>query len=319
MAGVSPAGLVGSTPPPGAAATTTDLRGPATAGPGAPADPVTPDVNGNVPPQSPAEPAGTHKRNQPVVLVLLAVLLVVIGAIVFLAVRGNGSTTATTQPAVTSPSFVATDTALAASINLRLSDLPSGWSQATPAGAAVTPPVPPAAALTQANQALAGCVGAAYPTVAGLFGSSALPGQTSAVRSPSYSNGADPNRQMYSVTTIMRTTAQAQALAAPFNSPNFANCYGAYQNALVSATVPGATAQVQAVTLTAPAGVNAFGYITTLAIPNHGSEVIGQAFMFGGRIDTRLEPTTNGPAISSDDFNPAYNGVVGRIGRALNN
>ncbi|HEV3280253.1 MAG TPA: hypothetical protein VG032_01495 [Acidimicrobiales bacterium] len=253
------------------------------------------------------------------VVVLFVVLLVVIGAIIFVAVKKNGSTTtATTQPTVTSPPAVATDTALAASINLHLSDLPSGW-QTTPVGRTARPPVTPATAQLQASRTLAACVGISYTTAAGLFGGSPLPGQTSAVRSPSYTSTSDPNIQMYSVTTIMSTAAQVQGLEAPFSNPNFATCYGAYQSALVSAAVPGATAQVQAVTLNAPPGVKSFGYVTTLAIPNQGSQVIGQAFMFGGRIDSRLEPTTNGEAIPSDDFNPPYNAMVARIGSALNN
>ena len=73
------------------------------------------------------------------------------------------------------------------------------------------------------------------------------------------------------------------------------------------------------VTLTAPTGVQTFGYLTTLTIPNQGSEVVGQAFMLGGRIETRLQPSTNGPAVPTDAFDAAYNAVVGRIGRALNN
>ena len=181
------------------------------------------------------------------------------------------------------------------------------------------PPVPPAAAQAQAGRALAACTGAPYSTVAGLFGASALPGQTSMVRSPDYASGTDPNLQMYSATSIVSTPAQAQALAVPFNNPNFATCYGQYQTALAAAAVPGATAQVQVVTLTAPAGVRSYGYVTTLTLPNQGSEVIGQAFMLGGRIETRLQPSTNGTSIPSEDFNPAYNGIVGRIAHALNN
>lgn len=292
---------------------------PSTIGPSAPPGPATTGPNGNVPPRSPVLGTTARRRNRPVVLVLLVVLLVVIGAIVFLVVRKNGSTTtATTQPTVTSPSSVATDTALAATINLHLSDLPSGW-QTTPVGRASRPPTAPATAQLQATRTLAACVGISYTTAAGLFGSSALPGQTSEVRSPSFTSTSDPNIQMYSVTTIMSTTAQVQALEAPFGNPNFGNCYGGYQNALVSAAVAGATAQVQPVTLTAPTGVKSFGYVTTLTIPNQGSEVVGQAFMFGGRIDSRLEPITTGETIPSDDFNPPYNAMVARIGSALNN
>jgi hypothetical protein len=140
------------------------------------------------------------------------------------------------------------------------------------------------------------------------------------VRSPTYASGADPNIQMYSATTIMSTASQVQALVAPFNNPNFAACYAQYQTAVVTAaTVPGASAQVQSVTLTAPAGVRSFGYVTTFTIPNQGTQVVGQAFMLGGRIETVLQPSTNGPPVPSEAFNPAYTGVVGRIAHALNN
>ncbi len=305
--------------PPYAAAPPTGSTGvTAPAGPGGPSGPPTTGPRGTVPPPPIATKSGRPKNNRTVVFVLVAVLVVVIAAIVFLVVRKNGSTTATTQPSVTSPSAVVADLALATSINLRLADLPSGWSQ-TPVGPVSRPPVAPAGAQVQANRALAACVGVDYPIVAGLFGGSVLPGQTSAVRSPNFASGSDPNIQMYSMTTIMSTPAQTQALAAPFDNPNFANCYGQYQSSLVSAAVPGASAQVQVVTLTTPTGVRSFGYLTTLTIPNQGSEVVGQAFMLGGRIETRLQPSTNGPPVPSDVFNPAYNAVVGRISRALNN
>ncbi len=251
-------------------------------------------------------------------LVLLAVLLAVIGAIVYFAVAGTGSsTTATTQPPATTAPAVAADAALARSINLQPTDLPSGWAPVTPAQRATRPPAAPPAAQVQADRALAACLGVGYPTAAGLFGGSVLPGQTTSVRSPSYASGSQPGLQMFSTTTVMSTPAQVQNLEAPFTNPNFASCYGQYQNSLVSAAEPGSSAQVQVVSLSAPAGVRSFGYLTTLTLPNQGSEVIGQAFMLGGRIETRLQPSTNGSPVPSDSFNSAYNAVVGRIGQAL--
>jgi hypothetical protein len=68
------------------------------------------------------------------------------------------------------------------------------------------------------------------------------------------------------------------------------------------------------VTLTAPTGVQSFGYLTTLTIPNQGSEVIGQAFILGGRIESVLEPTTGGAAVPTDAFTSAYNAISGRVG-----
>lgn len=253
-------------------------------------------------------------------VVLVVALVAIIGAIAYLVVHKNSTTTtATTQSTSTSSSTVAVDTALATSINLRLSDLPSGWNLISPAARAVRPPAAPAAAQAQADRTLAACTGTSSSTVAGLFGGSVLPGQTTTVRSPDYASGTDPNLQMYSATTILSTPAQVQGLAVPFSNPNFASCYGQYQTALATAAVPGSSAQVQVVTLTAPAGVHSYGYVTTLTIPGRGTEVIGQAFMLGGRIETRLQPSTNGTSIPSEVFNPAYEGIVGRIAHALNN
>ncbi len=229
----------------------------------------------------------------------------------------NPTTTSTLAPASNSAPLAA-DTALATSINLRLTDLPAGWSTSTAAGQVPRPPVAPAAAEVTANRLLASCIGASYPTVAGLFGGSVLAGQTDTISSPKFQSGSDPNIQMYSVTTVMGTAAEAQALAVPFANPNFTNCFGEYQTALISATIPGATAAVQSVSLSAPAGVKTFGYLTQLSIPNQASQVIGEAFIVGGRIETRLEPTTDGPPVPSEAFTPAYNAVSGRIGAAVN-
>jgi hypothetical protein len=41
--------------------------------------------------------------------------------------------------------------------------------------------------------------------------------------------------------------------------------------------------------------------------------VVGEAFIIGGRTETRLEPSTNGPAVPATAFGPAYNNVVGRV------
>ena len=122
---------------------------------------------------------------------------------------------------------------------------------------------------------------------------------------------------MYSVTSVMATAAAAQALAVPFANPDFVNCYTGYQTALMTAAVPGATATVQAVTLAAPTGVKTYGYLTQVTIPNQPSQVIGQAFMIGGRIESRLEPTTDGPTVPSGAFTPAYDAITGRIAAAL--
>jgi hypothetical protein len=138
--------------------------------------------------------------------------------------------------------------------------------------------------------------------------------------SPTFRSGTDPNIQMYTVTSVLESTSAAQALAAPFANPNFVSCFGAYQSSLVSAAAPapGATAtHITVVPLTAPAGVGAYGYLTFLTIPNVGNEIIGEGWMVGGRVITKIEPTTDGPNVPSDAFNSAYNAVVGRVALAV--
>jgi hypothetical protein len=71
------------------------------------------------------------------------------------------------------------------------------------------------------------------------------------------------------------------------------------------------------VTLVAPAGVKSYGYVTTFAIPNQGTQVVGEGFILGGRAETRLEPTTNGPAVPTDAFTSAYNAVTQRVAMAV--
>jgi hypothetical protein len=259
------------------------------------------------------------KGNRSTVILLLVLLLVVIGGIAYFAVNRNKGTT-TDNPLAPTPTVspVAADSALAASVNLRLSDLPIAWGAVPANGQVARPPVAPAAAQVSAERNLATCIGGSYEQAAGLFGDSVLPGQTDSVRSPTFQSGSDTAFQMSSTTTVMGTGAEAQLLTTSFSSPNLATCLGQYQSALASAAIPGATAQVQMVTLPAPPGVSVLGYITTLTIPNQGSEVVGQAFLVAGRIETKLQPTTSGEAVPGDVFSPAYNAVAARVAAAAN-
>ena len=81
--------------------------------------------------------------------------------------------------------------------------------------------------------------------------------------------------------------------------------------------MPGATVQVQPVTLTAPTGVQAYGVVSTYTLAGTGTDVVGDAYLLGGRVVTVLQPSTNGPAIDGDVFSPAYNAVAGRVGAAV--
>ncbi|HZM53495.1 MAG TPA: hypothetical protein VFC03_00535, partial [Acidimicrobiales bacterium] len=270
-------------------------------------------------------PAGApaSKGRRPVVIgVLVAVLLVAVAGIAYLLVKKNTTTTATTTPtaATTTPTTVPPGEAvayqLAQSINLRLTDLPAGWTYTSVRGLPPQPLAAPTSAVLSANQALATCVNQPVSTVAALLGSSA-PGQVAVATSQTFQSGSDPGIHMSSVTRTMGTTAEAQALAAPFAAPNFPTCFGQYETTLASAVVPGATAQVVSVTLSAPTGVQSFGYITTFTVPGTGTEVVGQAFIIGGRVEARLTPSTNGPPIPSEAFVPAYNAVTGRVAQAV--
>jgi hypothetical protein len=246
--------------------------------------------------------------------VLVAVLLVAVAGIAYLLVKKH--TTTTTTPATTAaPSSEAVAYQLAQSINLRLTDLPAGWTYTTVRGLPPQPLAAPTAAVLSANQALATCVNQPVNTVAALLGNSAN-GQVAVATSQTFQSGSDPGIHMSSVTRTMGTAAEAQSLAAPFAAPNFPTCFGQYQTTLASAVVTGATAQVQTVTLSAPTGVQSFGYVTTLTIPGKGTEVVGQAYIIGGRVEARLMPSTNGPPIPSDAFVPAYNAIAGRVAQA---
>jgi hypothetical protein len=304
-----------STPPPPAAPAGTEFDTSPFAGVPSPApapEPATDSLKS-------AEPR-PPRSNQRLVAVLVVVLVILLAGIGYFAYKksNNSTTTATTvaSPPVAPPAIVAT--ALAASVNLRIGDLPSGWSRAPAAGQTARPPVAPAAAQAQANQALASCLGEPYQVVAGLFAGATLPGQAGAAKSPTFQTGSDPNVTMSSTATVLASAAGLQTLEAPFTKPNFGTCFGQYQSSLASAAVPAATAQVQPVTLVAPAGVQAYGYVTTLTIPNQGGEVVGEAFLLGGRIETLLEPSTNGSSIPSAPFTSAFNAVTGRMAAAVN-
>ncbi len=246
-------------------------------------------------------------------VILLVALIVVVAAIGVVYVKRHNNTTATTPTAPVLPVTTA-DTALAASVNLHQADLPAGWTPSTATGQPARPPVAPAPAQHQAATALAQCLGSTVPVVSALFDGTPAPGQTGTATSPSFQSPTDPTIQMHSVTRVMSSAAEAQALEVPFTNASFVACYTAYQSSVVSAAVPGATATVQSVPLAAPSGVQSFGFLTTLTIPNQGSEVVGQAFIIGGRIQSTLEPTTGGAAVPTDAFTSAYNAISGRIG-----
>ena len=260
---------------------------------------------------APARPKSS--RRNVVILVVLLILVVGGGAAYVISKKSNSTPTA--APPASVPSATA-DVALAASVNLRLTDLPAGWTQAPAAQAAVRPPVAPVAAQATAANAMASCLTTSYAVVSGLFDSGSLPGQTALVQSPMFESAAGSSLQMASRTTTMTSAGQVQALDAVFANPKFVTCFQQYRTTLAQAVVPGATVAVQAVTLTAPKGVQSYGVVSTYALPGAGTEVVGDAYLLGGRVVTVIQPSTNGGVIPSDVFALAYDSVSGRVAAA---
>jgi hypothetical protein len=323
------AAVAGATALSGAEATTL----PPPPAPGLGATPTSPDpttaqfdsLDGSPPPGDPggAQRAATspdkpRARNTRLLVLLFVALLAVIGGIAYFVVKKHNDNTTTTATSAPGLSAAAADAALAATINLHQNDLPAGWAPSTATGQPTRPPVAPAAAQAQAVRALGQCLGASPATVSGLYAGSVLPGQSGSATSPVFQSPADPTIRMFSATRVMTTADQAKALTVPFTNASFLACYTAYQSSVVSAAVPGASATVSSVSLPAPAGVQVAGFLTTLTIPNQGTEVIGQAFMIGGRIYSVLETTTAGAPVPTDAFTPAYNAVSGRVALAVN-
>jgi hypothetical protein len=250
---------------------------------------------------SPVSPPVAKRRRTKVLVAILLVVVVVFGAVIYLVTRPDNTTTSATPATI----------ALAKSINVRLTDLPAGWIQTT-AAAPVPYPAAPSVRL-KAERTLAACVGQPLTTVEGWLGAAAFPGGVVTATSPSFQSGSAPTVQIFSTTTVMGSSGQAEALTAFFDAPAFGRCYGQYQAAAVAAP---ATAQVQAVPLSAPAGVKAHGYLTVFTLAGQSTEVVGQAFIVGGRTVTVLQPSTAGPIIPSSDFGPAFTAVAGRVARA---
>jgi hypothetical protein len=263
--------------------------------------------------------AGSRRsRGSKIALVVLLVVVLGGGAYYVISKRSNNTTTppAAAPGAVVPGSASAVDTALAASINLRSSDLPTGWTVTPPAQAVVRPPVAPAVIQAAAVNTMAACLNSSYSVVSGLFGTGALPGQTSLVASPAFQSAAGSSFAMGSRTMTLASAGQVQAVEPLFTNPKFDACYQQYVSALAVGAVAGATVAVQPVTLVAPSGSQAYGVVSTYTIPGAGTEVVGDAYMLGGRVVSILQPSTNGPAIDASVFGPAYNAVVGRVAKA---
>lgn len=245
---------------------------------------------------------GRHTRVLPVVLLAL----VVIAAAVYVVKKHDDSV----RPAA-SAAAVRAASALAASINVRASDLPAGWGPTT--AAALSPPAALPDARIKAAQALAACVQQPSSLVDGWFGTTAFAGQIAAVTSRTFQSGSAPAVQIFSITKVMRSPAQARSLAAPLVAQTFATCFGQYQVAAVAVPI---TAQVESVALSAPAGVEAYCYETTFTLANREAEVVEDAFIVGGRTATVLQPSAAGLSVPSVDLTWAYDSVARRVAQA---
>ncbi len=262
--------------------------------------------------------APTPKSNRIVLVVLLVILLIAVAGVAYFATRKNSTTTSGTVVVNPAPSKATADAALAGSINLKRTDLPADWKPVSVAARAPLPtPAPPVAAQVAALRSMSSCVGQPFALVAGLLGDGTVPGTSAAVTSPTFESSTDPGILMSSTTTVTDTVVDNRVLAAPFANPSFVTCFGAYQSALAAAVVPGGTASVQTVSLPVPSGVTTFAFLTTFSAPGGGSQVLGEAFIFGGRSEVRLVPSTNGPPVPQSVFAQAYDSITSRLAATI--
>lgn len=260
-----------------------------------------------------ADKSKRSKRNAQVILVVVLVLVMLAGA-GFLVAKGRSTTTSSSFPIPDTSK--AADSFLAGSINLGLADLPTGWTQPSPAQVVVRPLVAPAVAHADATNAMAACMGTDYAVISGLFDSGSLPGETSRVDSPVFQSAAGSSFEMSSRTAMLASPGQVEAFNALFASPKFVPCLQQFQTTLAAAAVAGSSAQVQPVTLTGPAGVSSYGVVTTYTIPGAGTMVVGSAFLLDGRVVTVINPSTSGAPIDAAVFTAAFNSVAGRVAAA---
>lgn len=243
--------------------------------------------------------ARRRHRDRAQLVILVVVILVVVAVGSFILLRGRGGV---------SPQERSQAVALAASTNLRLSDLPAGWVRTSLT--ATVPPASPRSKITSAVGTLAACVGQPVGTVSGWFGSAPFAGEVATVRSSDFANETAPAVQMFSTTTVLTTTSDLQPSGGAVSTSRFATCLGHYQ---VAAVAFPSTTRVQTVPLNAPAGVKSYGFVTTFTFPGQGAEVVGDAFVVGHRTATLLSVSTSGATIPEAAFDRAYNAVVARV------
>jgi hypothetical protein len=334
VAAAPPPPIVEPTPPPPATAETapvlpTDVSPPTAAEPPPPAAAAAPEpppatappAETPTTPPAPVEGGGaaqpTTSTNRRLVGLVVVLLVVVIGLVVYLVVSRNDSSTGNGAGAAVSP--VAADQALAVSINLHTRDLPTGWTVGPRATSSRADPAAPTAAAATGSQAVssfAACLGMPAAAIGQLFGDIPQADVGASAASPTFLSPTDTAVQMRSTTNVVQTAADGLDDALPFTRWNFGACFQNYSTANAAESDPGATAQVATLTLPAPTGVLAYGYLTTLTLPNRGTRVIGDVFIIGGRVETTLSPSTSGPPVPLLAFVQAYQAVVARVAAA---
>jgi len=257
------------------------------------------------------EGAAAHRRRT---LVLLVVLLVVVAAGGYLLAKHYENSTTSVTPAAVSPTTtVSPAVSLAESVNLHLTDLPSGWATGTGTGVFPTPAEKLAA--SQAMAPLATCLGLPLDQIDGVFAGVSAPDQQADVASPVFVGPSGSHLQMSSRTTVLDTPAEATAAEAAFQKPDFLSCYTTFQTKVIAAAgVSGASAQVTPVTLPPVAGVQSYSYVTTFTVPGRsGTTMQGDAYLFAGRVVAVLQPVAIGTSIPSSTVAPPYDAMTKRL------
>lgn len=274
-----------------------------------------------------AEP--TKKTGKRVLWILLVVVVAALAAAaIYVALRHHNQASSTPSSAdqagtigapgdtaTSAPSALATTTARA--INLRLSDLPTGWVVFTE-----PPPLRPpglgTSGQTAALATLSTCLNTSPALAAGVFAQTLAPGEGVVGASPNFVASPTSGVIMHSSTAVFATPAQADNWAVILARPNFVRCIGNYESTLVARSVPGGTATVAPVALQAPAGTRAFGFLTMASASNGQHTVVGQAFLFGGSIESEITTTTGGAPVPTVAFAQAYLALGNRLATAAN-
>lgn len=261
-------------------------------------------------------PANTRpflRRRTTLFVAIGVVVAALVGGGIYLGINSSGNAAVAPTP-TTTPSPPSADQQLANSINLRLTDLPAGWARVPPAGSSLTPAQKRAQA--KVVDQFASCLGMSDAFIGGLFGNLPQTDQAAAGNSPTFATASSPATIVGSHTTVVKTAADATADAVPFTKPNFASCFGQFQNASAAVQVSGGTAQTSEFALFAPTGVGTYAYTTTTTLPGQGTILAENIFMIGGRTETGLTFQTAGTTVSSDAVDSAYTAMVQRIAGA---